>query len=177
MTQELTTTKKRDITADELRDLLHYDPETGGFTWLVANSNRAKAGARAGGFKPDGYRHIRINGKLHYEHRLVWLHVHGAMPTKFIDHIDGDPSNNRLENLREATNAQNNANKRKHRDNTSGRKGVSWHAGGKKWHARISVNNKAIHIGYFDKLEDAAVAYQAAALKYQGDFAFKGPNG
>lgn len=104
-------------------------------------------------------------------HDLVWLYVHGRWPEDQIDHINMIPDDNRLKNLREATNAQNGANRRKHRDNTSGFKGVTWSAERKKWVASIGVNNKSIALGRYAKIEDAVAAYAEAARRYHGDFA------
>jgi hypothetical protein len=95
------------------------------------------------------------------------------MPTHLLDHINGSKSDNRLSNLREATKAQNGANTRLSVNNSSGYKGVRWHTAAKKWVAKIKINYKSIHLGLFTDIEDAAAAYQAAALKYFGEFAYK----
>jgi hypothetical protein len=153
-----------------LRTLLHYDPETGRFTWR-ASQGRAKAGTRAGTLNSTGYRYIKVEGKSHKEHRLAWLYAHSVWPTEFIDHINGIKDDNRLSNLREATNAQNLANQGKQRTNTSGHKGVSWDKQRKKWSAKIQINRRTIHLGVFENKEDAAEAYKTAALKYHGEFA------
>jgi hypothetical protein len=156
-----------------LRTLLKYDPETGWFTWLVRPSRSVKAGARAGTLV-HGYRAIGINGKILLEHRLIWMYVHGVMPTKFIDHINGIKDDNRIENLRECTQSQNQANIGKRNDNTSGHKGVSWDKHGKKWKVQIRVNNKKRYLGLFTSIEDAIAARRAAEIKYQGAFAYAG---
>jgi hypothetical protein len=168
--------KKRDITADELRAILHYDPETGWLTNSVDRNRKgtAKAGTRAGSPDAYGYRQIQINGKRYKEHRLVWLYVHSVMPTKFLDHINNVKDDNRIENLREATNAQNMVNRGAPANSTSRHTGVSWHAGGQKWAAAITVNYKKIYLGLFTNIEDAIAARRAAELKYFGDFAYKG---
>jgi hypothetical protein len=166
--------KKRDVTAEDLRAILHYDPDTGWFTWLVSNNNRVKVGDRAGTTNGYGYRQISINSKHYLEHRLVWLYVCGVMPTHFIDHVNGVKADNRIENLREATKSQNGANTGKPRTNTSGHKGVCWNKNAKKWQANIRVNNAQTYLGLFTNIDDAVAARQAAELKYQGDFAYKG---
>jgi hypothetical protein len=162
-----------DITAERLRELLHYDPETGMFTWRVNRRGTAKAGTHAGRLNPNGYRDIMINGKRYKEHRIAWLYARGVMPTNLIDHINGIKDDNRIENLREATKSQNSANRGKPNSSTSGCKGVSWSKAAKKWKAQIGTHCKKIYLGVFTNIEDASAAYQAAALKYQGEFAHK----
>jgi len=95
----------------------------------------------------------------------------GEWPKDQIDHIDLNRSNNAWDNLREASRDQNGANRRAHRDNKTSFKGVTWHDQIGKYYARINVNKKRISLGVFEKAEDAAAAYIAAAVKYHGDFA------
>src|SRR5262245_33505102 len=111
------------LTAERLREVLDYDPSTG-----VFKSNGGRCGSRVGAtlvgtVRPDGYREIRIDWQRYLAHRLAWLHVHGSWPAGDIDHVNGNPSDNRIVNLRLATRTQNNANSRR-RPNTSGFKGV-----------------------------------------------------
>ena len=87
------------------------------------------------------------------------------------DHIDRNKLNNCRSNLRSATAGQNNCNHGKRKDNTSGYIGVYWFKRRKKWHAYIQVNRERKHLGYFDDIEDAARAYNKAALKHRGEFA------
>jgi hypothetical protein len=154
------------LNQNDLKELLDYDPDSGVFTWLVSRSN-VRAGVEAGCVHTDHhgktYRHIRLFGKLYLAHRLAWLYVHGEFPPDDIDHMDGDGLNNKLDNLRAITHAENGKNKRMHKNNSSGYPGVSWHKRDQKWHAQISINGKKKHIGYFDNIEDAAAAYQSAA--------------
>ena len=161
------------LTADRLRELFRYDPETGTFTRLVARSSNAKAGAIIRGCKtPFGYLVININNKTWMAHRLAWLYVYGEFPPKGmdIDHINHERSDNRLVNLRLATRSQNHANKVKDARNTSGITGVSWYKAYQCWNAQLHVNRKRINLGYFDTLEDAAAARSAAEIKYFGEF-------
>jgi HNH endonuclease len=98
------------LTAGRLRELLRYDPESGAFFWVAKSArraNRVPVGKEAGYLGVDGRRQIRLDGKLYKAHRLVWLHVFGHWPKEQIDHINNDPSDNRLCNLREATNREN----------------------------------------------------------------------
>ena len=169
------------ITHQRLLELLIYDPDTGVFTWLrrpgsdrLTNTwNSRYAGAVAGWLR-EGYRHIRLDGGSYLAHRLAWLWVHGSWPAALIDHINGDRADNRIANLREATQSQNVQNSRKRRNNTSGYKGVTWHEPLRKWRARISVPSKQIFLGYFTCPDEASRAYEAAARTYHGEFANTG---
>jgi hypothetical protein len=87
------------LTQERLREVLKYFPRTGRFRWRVPGPRGAPAGREAG-TRQGGYRSIRIDGVRHYEHRLAWLYVHGEHPTGDIDHDNGNPSDNRISNLR-----------------------------------------------------------------------------
>src|ERR1043166_2099295 len=107
-----------------LRELLRYDAETGEFRWEKRMSRSVRAGDVAGVTDRDGYRRITIAGRIYPAHRLAWLYMTGTWCSVLVDHRDGDPSNNRWDNLRRATVSQNNANRRLHRNNKCGFKGV-----------------------------------------------------
>jgi hypothetical protein len=149
-----------------LKEILHYDPETGIFKWLVHKGSRALVGAIAGTIKPNGYLHINIDRKTYLNHRLAWLYVHSTWPQYEIDHIDGDKINNRLANLRDATRKQNAENQKLLIINTSGYRGVSWSKREKKWRAELKNDGKKMHLGYYEKLEDAALAARKAREKF-----------
>lgn len=159
---------KKDITADRVRELLNYDPETGLLTWRV-NRSKAKAGSVAG----IKYKHridVGIDGGLYRAHRIIWLFVYGKWPDKTIDHIDGDPHNNRLQNLRDVSNIVNCQNK--HRapisNKSSGLLGVS--RNGNKWQAGITVAKKTIHLGRHATAEKAHDAYvHAKRILHEGN--------
>lgn len=153
----------------ELREFLSYDPETGMFHWRK-NRGRVRKGAVAGCLAERGVILIVFQQVLYKAHRLAWLHYYGVWPTEDIDHKDGDPSNNRIRNLREATDSQNLANMKKPVTNTSGKKGVSWHEGAQKWQAHIRVRGQNNYLGLFNSVDDAHDAYVAAAHQYHGEF-------
>ena len=155
--------------ANELRKKLHYDCETGIFTWIV--STKGHASGKIAGSQCGKYKIIVINQKHYLAHRLAWLYMTGSFPNEYIDHINGNHTDNRFCNLREATHGQNVQNSPLRKNNTSGIKGVSWHKHKKRWHATIFANNKRINVGYFKILEEAKKAIDVARLKYHGDFA------
>ena len=117
------------------------------------------------------YWKISINRKTKYLHHIIFLMHHGFIP-KVIDHIDGDSTNNKIENLRAATQSQNMANSRMKSTNTSGYKGVTFRKDTNKWAAAIMVNGKHISLGSYLHKEDAAAAYEIGAKKYYCEFAF-----
>lgn len=163
--------KRIELTAERLREVLHYDPETGVFTWLVKTSNRVHVGRVAGTSHKIGYRMIAIDGHLYYAHRLTWFYMTGKWPNAALDHGNLDKDDNRFANLREATMSQNLANTRARSDNTSGLKGVGWDERRGKWMARITTRGKRRHLGRFDCPAAAHLAYVVAAHKHFGEFA------
>lgn len=139
------------ITQERLKELLHYDPETGVFTRKVRTSNDVKVGDIAGSMTADGYIRIRVDGRRYLAHRLAWFHVYGTWPEDQLDHISGVRDDNRISNLREATNTQNCQNHKSPRCNsTSGYLGVSFRKEIGRWHAHITVSGKKIHLGFFN---------------------------
>ncbi len=148
---------------------LHYDPDTGFFTWTKSRGNR-KAGSRAGHVNGDGY--VRIAIKLHYysAHRLAWLATHGYWPPGDIDHINGVRDDNRIINLRSATRAQNAQNRFKSTRSGLGLKGTGYDVASGRWWAGIKKGWKRLHLGCFDTAEAAHATYCAAAQKAFGKF-------
>lgn len=158
------------LTAERLREVLHYNPLTGVFTWLVQRK-RARRGAVAGTPNGQGYRKIRIDGRPYRAARLAWFYVHGRWPVNKIDHINTIRDDDRLCNLREATDNQSAQNQKRHRDSTHDLKGVYWSSRELKWWAKISVDGRCIRLGRFATAEEAHAAYCAAARQYHGEFA------
>lgn len=151
------------LTADRVRELFHYDPLTGVFTRLRRTSNNVKHGEVAGSLNGKGYLQIRVDGRVYYAHRLAWLYFHGVWPTDQIDHRNNVKHDNRICNLRESTNSQNQQNRQRARsDNKSGFLGARWYAPLDKWRASIGINGKNIHLGYFPTAELANAAYVTA---------------
>lgn len=147
-------------------DDLSYDPETGFVSWVAG----ARKGQRAGFVCRLGYRQIKFRGRKHLEHRVAWFLHYGDWPKKHLDHADGNRSNNRIANLREATVSQNRHNTHKVR-NGSGFIGVCWNKNCGKWQASIGVRGRKLYLGLFDDPKDGAAAYREAAKKHFGEFA------
>lgn len=159
------------LTHERLLEVLIYDPATGLFRWKIKTSKRTIVGNVTGQTPKEGYLRIRIDGELFTAHRLAVFYMTGAWPETLVDHRDRDRTNNRWDNIRNASYSENAANQALSPRNTSGFKGVSWNADGRRWQAHIMVNKKSIYLGLFDKPEDAAEAYMVAAVKYFGEFA------
>jgi len=151
------------MTQDELKQHLHYDPETGVFTWrdrshmsnVGHNVNCRTKGKVAGSINKSGYWRINLHGKGRRAHRLAWLYVYGYMPEE-VDHIDGCRTNNRICNLRAVDRSENAKNMRRMPRNTSGFSGVHFNQADQVWIANITVNQKRIHGGRF-KTKDEAI--------------------
>lgn len=159
------------ITLERLKEVLHYDPDTGVWTWRIWMGARAPKGARAGCVTSEGYRHIRVDRRLYLAHRLAVLYMTGEWPTETVDHKNVTPGDDRWENLRNATGSQNIANSHTRCDSSSGLKGVSWHRQAKRWKAQIQTSGKKRHLGLFATREAAHEAYCVAAAKHFGEFA------
>jgi hypothetical protein len=167
------------ITAEYIRSRLAYDDATGILTWkpkvgtTVAERkwNGKCAGKPAGSVSKDrGHLETSIDCKKQKLHRLAWLHYYGEWPAGEVDHINGDPGDNRIANLRIATHAENMRNMKMKRTNSIGVKGVFFDRARNKYQARIKVGYKGIHLGRYDTIEEAAAAYARASEKYHGEF-------
>lgn len=166
------------LTQQDVQQLLDYDSTTGLLYWktrspdlfnnqrLCNSWNAQYAGKEA--FTSDngrGYKQGTINNKLYKAHRIIFLMNYGYWPDQ-IDHIDQNRSNNRLSNLREVSNTENQKNARKRVDNTSGKTGVTWNKLVNAWYARIGVNGVKVTIGRFDTKEEAIKARLEAEKLY-----------
>ena len=129
------------------------------------------AGKRAGTTMTNGYRHINIDNQSYLAHRLAWFWMNDKFPDGPLDHINQSKADNRIANLREATQVQNGGNS-KARKSRSGLKGAHWHEGAKRWSGDIHVRGRKIYLGLFDTAEQAHAAYCEAAKEMFGEFAY-----
>lgn len=152
------------MNAADIRAQIAYDPSTGEFKWLVNKQGAAaRIGASAGCRRDDNYVQLVIDGRRYFAHRLAWQLTHGDIPAGAeIDHIDHDPSNNRIENLRLVTTSGNRKNRSADSRNKSGVNGVYWATHANAWAAQIRSERRTRHLGYFKDLADAAAARKAA---------------
>lgn len=172
------------LSQQDIGRLLEYDPELGNLFWKERSEqdfvdgprNSAKQKASSWNSKnagkeaftavnTSGYRHGSINGTTVLAHRVIWILIAGEAPS-FIDHIDGNRTNNRWSNLRSVSKPENCQNLRLSPRNSSGVTGVSWYKRLGKWSAKICVDHVDIHLGYFDTIEAAASSRAAAQQKY-----------
>jgi hypothetical protein len=160
---------KKQLTAERLRELLHYDPETGIFTRKISItlSKQFKAGDVAGGIdKSLGYIVISVENARYRAHRLAWFYVYGVWPVHGVDHINGIRNDNRLSNLREANKSQNGQNVHKCRSSSSsGVLGVTQIKKTGRWQATITIDGKVKYLGRFLTSEDARTAYLSAKAR------------
>jgi hypothetical protein len=153
-----------DLSAERVRALFDYDPADGRLHRKDLSRRDRRATAK-------GYFTITIDNRVYQEHRVVWLWHYGEWPSAYIDHVDKNPSNCKIENLRIALPYQNNGNSKISTRNKTGIKGVTTKKGSDRFRAQISINNKSKHIGIYDTKEEAAQAYARAAIQYFGEFA------
>lgn len=154
-----------ELTAERLREVLHYDPETGAFTWREKIADKVVVGQRAGSAYGNGYRGIRLFGVKVSEQRLAHLYMTGTLPGGEVDHRNRIRSDNRWDNLRPATHEQNHQNRGAKSSNPTGLAGVSWHKLRRRWRASIGINGKQTHLGLFDTPETAHAAYLEAKAR------------
>jgi hypothetical protein len=146
--------REKNLSLEKLKENLHYDPETGIFT-RKKKTPSGPTGTIAGYKRKGGEINVRV-GKQYLAHRLAWFYMTGEWPKLLIDHKNGNPSDNRWCNLREATHSQNCQN--------TPHRGVSWHKHYKKWGARSWCNGKSNHIGWYETEVEALEAYEQFKL-------------
>ncbi len=165
-------TKANPLPSQEiLSKLFDYNTKTGCLIWKDRGDKRVPVGKPAGHIV-NGYMIVRIQGTYFLNHRLIWKIITGDDPLdQQIDHIDGNRLNNNFENLRLASNSENQQNRMRPCSNTSGFKGVNWCKRRNKWAAKIGFRNRRFSLGYFDTPELAHMAYCKAAAELHGEFA------
>lgn len=156
-----------DITQEYLKSVLHYDPDTGVFTWVAKIAKKICVGNIAGCVTGVGrYRYIKIHGQTFAEHRLAFLYMTGALPIDEVDHINHNRTDNRWDNLRDVDRKNNGRNHKVSKRNNSGVVGVHWDANRKKWSASITYDGRIIYLGRYSQIEDAAEARAKANVMY-----------
>jgi hypothetical protein len=159
---------KRDVAPERARELFNYCPETGQLTWKVMDGRkRNPVGTRS----HYGYLVVNVDGVQVKAHRIVWAICNGPPGDFLVDHINRNKADNRIENLRLCTNAQNLRNQSPVSKKKGKPVGVRWLTRRNKWAARITFNGTEIHLGCFNSQEEAAAARLAAAYKLHGDYA------
>ena len=157
------------ITQELLKEHLEY--RDGHLWWIKPTNRRIKISQQFGTRHIHGYRQGYLKGKRHKEHRLIWLYHYGEWPKEHIDHINGIRDDNRSENLREATNQQNQFNRKSEKDSSSQYKGVSWYKLSKKWRAYYQHKGKLYYLGLYETEEEAAEAYRKATEHLHKEYA------
>lgn len=146
---------------NKAKELFDYDASTGILTWKIGQ----RAGLQAGGINANGYLRVFACRREYMVHRIIFLYIYGHWPNNLIDHINKNTTDNRIENLREATNGQNQQNRKAQKNNKSGLIGVRWHTRDFVWESYISKDKKSHYLGRFKTAEDAHAAY--ADAKYR----------
>ena len=160
------------LSQDRLKELLHYDPETGVFTWPPGTGGKGRPHhpKRAGGDDGQGYYRIWVEGRFYRSTHIAWLYMTGELPSAQIDHADKNSLNDRWNNLRLATQNQNKANSGAYKNNSLGVKGVRLHRNGHN-EALLRFNGKLVYLGCYRTLAEAKAVYDAAAIEHFGEFA------
>lgn len=158
------------MTQDDLKRILHYNPETGDFTLLIRLGRKYSANRILNSICPKGYYRVSIREKSYKLHRLAFLYMTGRMPDGIVDHVNGNPLDNRWCNLRIVNVSQSNTNRKTQKNNKLGTKGVSFCRKKNRFKAKITVRKKTIYLGLFTNIEDACAAYDNAAKIYHGEY-------
>lgn len=158
------------LTHNRLLELIEYNPDTGIFTNKIRRSSGSPAGKVLGTKNAHGHLIIQIDNKQYMAHRLAWFYCFQEWPENILDHIDNNPSNNALDNLREADKSTNGFNSGKRSNNTSGYKGAFFDSRRNKYYSQIFIKGKKKWLGYFNTVEEASNAYINAAKELHGEF-------
>lgn len=161
-------TRKAGLTPERLKELLHYDPDTGLFTWLVDRGAHRCKGQHPGTPDATGYLMIRVDYVIYKAHRLAWLYMRGEWPKEYVDHINGIRTDNRWDNLREANPAQNTINSQP-RPNKTGLRGVTV-SSKNSFKASIRIDGAYVYLGNFPTAEAAHEAFKQAAAVHHGPY-------
>ncbi|RLA83961.1 MAG: HNH endonuclease [Epsilonproteobacteria bacterium] len=154
------------MTRKKLMSILKYDKTTGAFYWKINTKNGKRKIGDTAGTITNGYIQIKYEKKNYLAHRLAWLYETGSFPLEAIDHINHSRYDNRWINLREVSYLKNGQNHSKHKDNSSGCTGVSWHKNNKKWQSFIIIKGEFISLGSYDKFSCAVDARKNAEVLY-----------
>ena len=165
---------RTDLTAEKVRSILDYDPDSGLLTWkdrpdIPSWLNDRSRGKLAGWTDKKGYTNLQIDGGCYFAHRIIWLWMTGEWPPEQVDHRFRDKADNRWASLRAATHSQNGMNT-KMRQNRSGLRGAHWNSYSKGWSSEIRVNNQRTYLGMFSTAEEAHRAYVEASKRLHGDY-------
>jgi hypothetical protein len=156
------------ITQDNLKDYFTY--KDGNLFWKRQPSRRITVGSIAGNLTERGYIQVKVFNKRFYAHRIIFFMFNGYFPQE-LDHIDGNKSNNRIENLRDSTKSQNNMNSKKRKDNTSGTKGITWDKRCNKWKVQGQANNIKYYLGRYDDMELAKKVIYEFRKQHHNEYA------
>ena len=158
---------------ERLMELLDYNPFAGKFTWRVNGRGKyVRVGATAGTIRKNGYRQIRVDGTIYLASRLAVLWMTGFWPSKLVDHANGIRDDNCWSNLRQADHSTNGANSAPHKRKAVSLKGVCWEPRRRHYVASIYVRGRPHYLGSFNRVEEAHLAYVAAARIYFGEYAY-----
>lgn len=160
------------LTAGEAARIWRYDPETGHFFWLIKPKYDVEIGSRSGSFDSRYWR-LRWRGKTYKASRVAWLMMMGEWPKDQVDHINGVKTDDRFENLRDASPQENARNKGVRKNNKLGIKGVYFSEKIGKYVAQLNLSGskKSSHLGLFSTKEEAKACYDSAVQKHHGKFA------
>jgi hypothetical protein len=151
------------LSQDRLKQVLDYDLNTGFFKRKNLYGPKVDI---AGHISTSGHRQIMVDKKLYMAHRLAWLWQYGEFPSLLVDHKNKNPDDNRICNLRLATNSENQQNTRVRVDNKTGAKGISFSKDKNCWRSRISIKGHTFHLGYFENIDEAIHARKIAENQF-----------